>query len=398
MLVREARVGLMSHSRQLSDSESSATLFNMATPDLLNFENLLQPIAGDNPSGEDLKWDSVYEEIKTARKQGNRDLLDDGAEETPPNWSLIIDLASDAIASRSKDLMLGAWLTEALISDGGFAGCRDGFKLLNELLERFWDTVYPLVPEDGDLEMRLAPLVWCATADRGGKLPILLRESPLIPSSGGAGPFTWNYWESCFQPKPKSESESDDAYNTRKQLLEDRARAYQDAMRVASRDTIQSLLDDLEAALAEVDRFGDILQRRFDRLAPGVSPLRKALDDSIDIAKRALKDKGGAGTEAGDETSVATAAEGGSPVISGGGSGGGVALGAIRSRQDAFNRLEEIANFLRQVEPHSPVSYLVQRAVNWGRMPFEDLLKELLQDTTVRAQVGDLLGIKPPEG
>ena len=371
----------------------------MATPDLLNFENLLQPIAGDNPSGEDLKWDNVYEEIKAARKQGNRDLLDDGAEETPPNWSLIIDLAVDAISTRSKDLMLGAWLSEALINYGGFAGCRDGFKLLNELLERFWDTVYPLIPEDGDLEMRLAPLVWCATADRGGKLPLLLRESPLIPSSGGSGPFTWNYWESCFQPKPKSDSESDDAYNTRKQLLEDRARAYQDAMRVASRDTIQNLLDDLEAALAEVDRFGDILQRRFDRLAPGVSPLRKALDDSIDIAKRTLKDKGGSNSETGDAGADAAtmSSSDGSQIISGSG-GGGVALGAIRSRQDAFNRLEEIANFLRQVEPHSPVSYLVQRAVNWGRMPFEDLLKELLQDTTVRAQVGDLLGIKPPEG
>lgn len=73
-----------------------------------------------------------------------------------------------------------------------------------------------------------------------------------------------------------------------------------------------------------------------------------------------------------------------------------MAAGAISSRQDAFNRLEAIANYLRQVEPHSPVSYLVQRAVNWGRMPFEDLLQELLKDTAVRAQVGELLGIKPP--
>lgn len=73
--------------------------------------------------------------------------------------------------------MLAAWLTEALMNQHGFAGCRDGFKLLNEFLEQFWDSVYPQVPDDGDLEIRLAPLVWCSIADRGGKLPLLLREA-----------------------------------------------------------------------------------------------------------------------------------------------------------------------------------------------------------------------------
>ena len=102
----------------------------MATPELLDFPQLLNPISADSPSGEDLKWDAVYEEIKLARKQGNHDLVDDGAEETPPNWSLIVDQATAALATRSKDLMLGAWLTEALMNQHGFAGCRDGFKLL----------------------------------------------------------------------------------------------------------------------------------------------------------------------------------------------------------------------------------------------------------------------------
>lgn len=364
----------------------------MATPDLLDFDQLLNPISAENPSGEDLKWDSVYEEIKSARKQGNRDLLDDGVEETPPNWSLIVELATSAIATRSKDLMVGAWLAEALMSLHGFAGCRDGFKLLNELLERFWDTVYPEVPEDGDLERRLAPLLWCATADRGGKLPILLRESPLIPNSSD-GVINWNYWESSFRIKPKGDSETEEMFAARKQRSDEQAKAYQEAMRAASRDTIQDLSDDLHAAMAEVNRFSDILQHRFDRLAPGVSDLRKAIEDCTDIADRTLKEKGG--SDSSTEGAADASPQDGN---TGASWGGGVSAGAIRSRQEAFNRLEEIANYLRQVEPHSPVSYLVQRAVNWGRMPFEDLLQELLKDTTVRAQVGELLGIKPTDG
>lgn len=363
----------------------------MATPDLLDFDRLLSPISADNPSGEDLKWDSVHEEIKSARKQGNRDLLDDGAEETPPNWLAIVDLATNALDTRSKDLMIAAWLTEALMSLHGFAGCRDGFKLINEFLERFWDSVYPQVPEDGDLEKRLAPLAWCTTADRGGKLPMLLRESPLITSNDGV--FNWNYWETSFRLKPKGDTETEDAFMARKQRSDEQAKTYQEAMRAASRDSIQNLSDDLNATLIEVNRFGDILQQRFDRLAPGVSDLRKALEDCIDIAERALKEKGG--VDAGTDGATNGASQSTEASVSWGGS---LASGSIRSRQDAFNRLEEIANYLRQVEPHSPVSYLVQRAVNWGRMPFEDLLQELLKDTSVRAQVGELLGIKPPEG
>lgn len=362
----------------------------MATPDLLDFDQLLNPISADNPSGEDLKWDTVFEEIKAARPKRSVDPLE--PDETPPNWPLIVELATTALSTRTKDLMLAAWLTEALISIHGFAGCRDGFKLINELLERFWDTVYPRISEDGDLEIRLAPLVWCAIADRGGKLPILLRESPLIHGSGD-GVINWNYWESSFRIKPKGEKEADEAFAARKQSSDEQAKTYQEAMRAASRDTIQNLADDLHAALIEINRFNEILQRRFDRLAPGVSELRKALEDCLDIANRTLKEKGGSDSAA--EVTTDDSPSVGSADASW---GGGVSAGAIRSRQDAFNRLEEIANFLRQVEPHSPVSYLVQRAVNWGRMPFEDLLQELLKDTTVRAQVGELLGIKSPEG
>ena len=392
----------------------------MATPDLLDFELLLSPISAERPSGEDLWWGIVHEEIKSARKQGNRKFLKDGAEDethetkdAPPNWSAIVDQATNALVTRSKDLMIGAWLTEALISLHGFAGCRDGLKLINELLERYWDSVYPQVPDDGDLGKRLGPLIFCTTADSGGKFPILLRESPLIPSSGDAV-FNWNYWESSFRLKPKGDKESDDAFAARKQRSEEQVKAYQEAMRASSRDSIQNLLEDLQATMSEVSRFNDILEQRFDRLppgvindaglfdkktglrlarlSPGVSDLRKALEDCIDIAERALKEKGGADSvtdETGDCVSQTTGASASW--------GGSLASGSIRSRQDALNRLEEIAKYLRQVEPHSPVSYLVQRAVNWGRMPFEDLLQELLKDTTVRAQVGELLGIKSPE-
>jgi type VI secretion system protein ImpA len=71
--------------------------------------------------------------------------------------------------------------------------------------------------------------------------------------------------------------------------------------------------------------------------------------------------------------------------------------GPIRGRQDALRRLSEVAEFFQKTEPHSPVSYLVGRAVKWGNMPLEKWLEEVIKDSSVLAQIQETLGVKPPD-
>jgi len=40
------------------------------------------------------------------------------------------------------------------------------------------------------------------------------------------------------------------------------------------------------------------------------------------------------------------------------------------------------------------VSYLVQRAVQWGHMPLENWLRDVIKDETVLANLRDTLGLK----
>ena len=56
-----------------------------------------------------------------------------------------------------------------------------------------------------------------------------------------------------------------------------------------------------------------------------------------------------------------------------------------------------MATFFRQTEPHSPISYLVQRAVRWGNMPLEELLKEVVKHSDALDRIWDTLGIKPTD-
>jgi len=139
--------------------------------------NILSTIPGENPSGQNLRYDPVYEKVKEARRE--EDDLPQG------EWSravkiadptLVIRLTTEALSTKTKDLQMVAWLTEALLRQDGIGGLKEGLDLLHSIIESFWDTVYP-EPEDGDMELRAAPLNWIGTY-LGGQV----RRTPLTRS------------------------------------------------------------------------------------------------------------------------------------------------------------------------------------------------------------------------
>ncbi|MGA7802246.1 MAG: type VI secretion system protein TssA, partial [Gammaproteobacteria bacterium] len=74
----------------------------------------------------------------------------------------------------------------------------------------------------------------------------------------------------------------------------------------------------------------------------------------------------------------------------------GAAPGRISSREDAFKVLLDLADFFRRTEPHSPLSYSLEQAVRWGRMPLPDLLSSLISNTGVRNEFFRVTGIPRP--
>ena len=67
----------------------------------------------------------------------------------------------------------------------------------------------------------------------------------------------------------------------------------------------------------------------------------------------------------------------------------------IRSREEAYRRLSDAADYLLRTEPHSPTPYLVMRAVAWGRMPLNELLQELVNSEGDLKELYTLLGMRP---
>src|SRR5262249_15391891 len=163
-------------------------------------EELLKPISGATPGGVDLRYDPLYDKIKEARREDD---------DTPQgqwvtarkvaDWPSVIKLSKDALATKSKDLQIAAWLTEALLRREGFAGLLSGLDVLVGLLDERWDHLFPEV-EDGDAEMRAAPLGWL-----GSKLDINVQMTGLDKSG-----YTFaQHRDARFIPTEAAAAESD---------------------------------------------------------------------------------------------------------------------------------------------------------------------------------------------
>jgi type VI secretion system protein ImpA len=353
---------------------------------VVDLEQLLAPVPGENPCGENLRWDPVYDEIKQGRREEDKDALGGGP--TQANWELVISKASELLGQRSKDLMLAGYLLEALLQRHGFAGLRDGLKVVNALIESFWDSIYPEIEED-DLEPRAAPIAWFTDADRGARLPNRTREIAIVPGNAEGEAFSWSFWKSRYI-QPKGESEDESAYAERQMQAEQRAKSFEDAVIASPLEHYAVLREDLEECKGELSRLNGLLDDKFGAAAPGTTGLKKALEECGILVDRIFKEKGGLDTAEAE-------GEAGSEATGEGTAQAAALSGPIKSRADATRRLAEVAAYFRQTEPHSPVSYLIERANSWVNMPLDQLLAELVKDTTTLDQIAELLGFRRVE-
>src|SRR4029077_13871495 len=114
----------------------------MASDDTVDFGVLLAPLAGEHPAGEWLPH--IHGLIERARRADDDLPQGDWKREIKAaDWSAVIDISTEALSGRTKDLKIAGFLVEALIRRHGLSGARDGLRLLRERQETFWDSLHP---------------------------------------------------------------------------------------------------------------------------------------------------------------------------------------------------------------------------------------------------------------
>ena len=148
---------------------------------VIEIEALLSDVAADMPCGEDLEYDPLFAEMeKLAQETPERQYGDTIIPAEPPDWRGV-KKAALSLLERTRDLRVAVYLARALLQSDGFPGFAEGLALVEGLIERYWDGVYPLLDPDDDNDPTLRINTIVALCDSETTLRDL-RETPLVSS------------------------------------------------------------------------------------------------------------------------------------------------------------------------------------------------------------------------
>ncbi|MDA7746078.1 type VI secretion system protein TssA [Psychromonas sp.] len=372
----------------------------MPSSALINISTLLDPIDGDTPVGNDLRLDPAYitdySQIKDARRAARdaerNNMFDGDNSEALEHWHKIFTLAPKVLAEQTKDLEIACWLTEALVRKAGFQGLKDGFSLIRQLLETYWESgIYPTPDEDG-IETRVAPIAGLNGEGADGVLLSPIRNSE-ITEDGSMEAYNFAQYKQALDISRISDERSQ---NSRIEQVGFTLEDIEKAVAQSSDVFYSDLLDDIDISLNEYRTINTLLIEycgTYD--APPTSKIIELLEDAKSAIKHVAKlklptapaeelvndlEETNMETENPPQSSQSTTTK---VVVS----------NELNSREDAFKQLNTIAEYFIKNEPHSPVSYMLTKAVKWGNMPLDELMRELIPDSSSRELYTALTGV-----
>jgi type VI secretion system protein ImpA len=341
----------------------------MATPAFIDVTALLEPIPGDRPAGASVQFtlspqlDELRREV-TPEEAGND-------EPKRADWAGVVRLTERALREESKDLLLAARLTEALVrlhapTRKSFAALRDGLQLLRLLVEQCWDRILPEIEEPDDLERRGSAFTWLNNPERGVRFPTTLRLLPLL--EGREATLSYQDWKDSANPEPGRPTAGD----------------VEAILSATDPAALQQLAEDANESLNELYALSTVLDEKMGSVAPTLLDLRTAVEQCVgliqDFAARRRPELEAFGDSTGEGGTTAPGEAG--------------ASGPTSSRAEVYAQLRRASARLRALEPHSPVPYLIDRAVELGDLPFHLMIRQLVRDANALAELNRDLGIR----
>jgi type VI secretion system protein ImpA len=335
----------------------------MASPPVLDVDRLLAPIPGDNPAGKPPPFD-LLRQLDESRKEG-----DPFGPPRKQDWPGILQLATDALQSTTKDILVAARLAEAATQLKGFAGLRDSLALLTRLFAECWDRIRP-IPEEGEgFDVRGGPLLWLNDVARGAKFPATIAAAMLIEVRGEK--FSHLDWRGT------------------------RRGEFEAALTGAKADAVRDLNDDVAATRAELVKLSKTVDERMPELGinllSGTGTIGSTLADVAETVADLMR-------KLELDTPAAEGGTDGQPAAGGpAGTSPAVSKSVAATRADLYRQLDGIADALQKLEPHSPIPFLIKRAVKLGGLPFPQLMRAMIQESGALDALDRLLGIEQPQ-
>lgn len=330
-------------------------------------DQILAPIAGSNPCGVDLEYDSRFQALK--------DLVEAGSEENPTDWKKVkkecLELLND---SRSIELLI--LLAVSLVATEGYQGLQDGLRLLVKSIEEFWDTIYPELdmedPEPDRHEIRLNAIAQLGEkpgklGDKLGYVEKVLR-APLSISNPRITVCFWPIWES----EVSGTDDSSDLSSTMSHIGQ---------MPVEDKQLISGFVNESIQCLEDLSNFlmektGSAYNGPFDE---SLQPTLKQIAKVFVQQEQPLASNEGAASPGADAPMTNQNASVAAPIP--------VAAppppppGIINSREDVKEALGKIVDYYKKNEPSSPIPYIAMRTQELVDSDFMEVVRNLSKES-----------------
>lgn len=358
------------------------------------YDRVVAPISDENPTGNDPRYDvspnSAYYRLKdqrmAARNAERNAIIEEESIYSHNNmWRVFIEDVPEILSTQSKDLELVAWLIESLTRLCGFRGMGIGYSIATVLIEAYWESLYPMPDEDG-IETRISAITGLNGIESEGTLLFPLASIPLTDMGVEQAYAYWEYQQAI-------ELERLDEDKRRLKVDQGAVELFRitETVKSTSDEFYNDLIADLEFAIDAFNKFSERLDAAVGDVTPS-SYISKRLDSIHTALKHLLGDRFKRQTskiEALDELSELGEHKASTPdIIS-----SNLLVTNMQSREQAIRQLKYVADFFRESEPHSPVSYSIEQIVRWCGMPLPELLAELISDRDVKRSYFRLVGI-----
>ncbi|WP_281561208.1 type VI secretion system ImpA family N-terminal domain-containing protein [Thalassomonas sp. RHCl1] len=391
---------------------------------MIEYQDLLQPISPESPTGIYLKSDrAVYRNLRNifnAAQSSFRRLIEtpDSSEdetlfeENQQNWQKLSDICWQTLQETSKDIEVYCWWLMSLsFQRDSIAKIAGGLETLVPFMETFWPDVHPRIPDEKlksseaqeqakeIAELQLRPFIQLlGESDNSGLLYMPLQMLSLV------GEIDHGAYLSA---------------NKGGKLAELKAQAQQVFSGV--KNDVTATIKALGLALDSVEKLDAWIGKTCGELAiPAVTCrfLRGNLNDCLkaikylvgnnyqvwplDVAKQEQMPAEQANPGQAEEktenlannsnqkpaevTHLVSNVETVQQVM--------ITNEQINNRDQAFQELRRLADYFNKAEPHSPVSFLLEKAIRWGYMSLPELMQELVAgNDKVLSQIAMVTGM-----
>lgn len=337
---------------------------------------------------------NVYNEANSAARKllqtPDESELDELNENNINSWKRLSDQLCETFQKQTKDIELLSWLmVSQLYLDDTLIGFKNTLDLLNTLLTEHFDELNPVIPEASikaldeagklreSLDFKMA--AFSQMVGIGENDSILYAPMSQVRLLGDVSYFAYQSAEMKGEcPKLREDLKKDvsanaDKYKTTIETLKQ--------CKTLCNDIYVLLGSKCQPSGIQTPNFMFIINH-LDRILKSVGFLTgfSIEDKKEQTAEEPVQDNNASSPAEPQTATVQTVAVQTAGVVNNSQSFELLSKNSEVTREQVFEELANIAKYFRSTEPHSPVSYLIEKAIRWGHLSLPELLNELISD------------------